>query len=207
MDAYVLFRLGHVVGAILLGGGLLAVFVSELRAYHTNDVHAFAEAAWYTAVFYDGLALPGALLLGASGLLLKLELGLGWFEQPWFTGMWGLFLFEVVEGNTVTRLQFRRTLQRSRAALPTGALTAEVRAEARSLLGQITHFLDVPLFLVIVWCGVMQPGSWSSGRRRRRGRPDRGCAPHSRGAAPGPARPARHRCPLRRTLGRRRRAR
>jgi Predicted integral membrane protein (DUF2269) len=161
MDAYVLFRLGHVVGAILLGGGLLAVFVSELRAYHTNDVHAFAEAAWYTAVFYDGLALPGALLLGASGLLLKLELGLGWFEQPWFTGMWGLFLFEVVEGNTVTRLQFRRTLQRSRAALPTGALTAEVRAEARSLLGQITHFLDVPLFLAIVWCGVMQPGSWS----------------------------------------------
>jgi uncharacterized membrane protein len=160
MDVYALFRLGHVVGAILLGGGLLAVFVSELRAYRTDEVHAFAEAAWYTAVFYDGLAVPGALLLAASGLLLKLELGLGWFEQPWFTGMWGLFLFEVVEGNTITRLQFRRTLQRSRAALRTGMLSAEVRAEARSLLGQITHFLDVPLFLVIVWCGVVQPDSW-----------------------------------------------
>ncbi len=121
---------------------------------------AAAGADLYSAIFYDGLAVPGALLLGASGLLLKSELGLGWLERPWFTGMWGLFLFEVVEGNTVTRLQFRRTLRRSRAALSTGVLSTEVRAEARSPLGQITHFLDVPLFLVIVWCGVMQPDSW-----------------------------------------------
>jgi uncharacterized membrane protein len=161
MDTYALLRLGHVVGAILLGGGLLAVFVSELRAWRTDDVRVFAEAAWYTATFYDGLVVPGALLLGASGLLLKLELGLGWFEEPWLVGMWGLFLFEVVEGNTVTRVQFRRALRRSRAALPAGSLTAEVRAETRSLLGQITHFLDLPLFLVIVWCGVIRPGSWS----------------------------------------------
>jgi predicted integral membrane protein DUF2269 len=160
MDVYALLRLGHVVGAILLGGGLLAVFISELRAYHTDDVRVFAEAAWYTATFYDGLAVPGALFLGVSGLLLRSELGLDWFDQPWFAGMWGLFLFEVVEGNTLTRVQFRRTLRRSRAALPTGVLTSEVRAEARSLLGQIAHFLDVPLFLVIVWCGVMKPESW-----------------------------------------------
>jgi uncharacterized membrane protein len=161
MDAYALLRFGHVVGAILLGGGLLAVFISELRAYRTGDVRIFAEAAWYTATFYDGLVVPGALLLGASGLLLKLELGVGWLDEPWLAGMWGLFLFEVVEGNTVTRAQFRRTLRRSRAALPAGDLTPELRAEARSLLGQFTHFLDLPLFLVIVWCGVVKPGSWS----------------------------------------------
>jgi uncharacterized membrane protein len=161
MDPYALLHLGHVVGAIVLGGGLLAVFISELRAYRTDDLRLFAEAAWYTATFYDGLVVPGALLLGASGLLLKRELGLGWFDAPWLAGMWGLFLFEFVEGNTVTRVQFRRTLRRSRAALRTGALTPEVRAQARSLLGQITHFLDLPLFLVIVWCGVIRPESWS----------------------------------------------
>jgi uncharacterized membrane protein len=161
MDPYALLRLGHVVGAIVLGGGLLAVFISELRAYRTDDLRLFAEAAWYTATFYDGLVVPGALLLGVSGLMLKRELGLGWFDAPWLAGMWGLFLFEFVEGNTVTRVQFRRTLRRSRAALRTGALTPEVRAQARSLLGQITHFLDLPLFLVIVWCGVIRPESWS----------------------------------------------
>ena len=73
----------------------------------------------------------------------------------------GPVLFEAVEGNTVTRAQSRRALRRSRAALLAGYLTAEVRAEARSLLGQITHFLDLPLFLVIVWCGVVKPASWS----------------------------------------------
>ena len=83
MDYYPLLRLGHIVGFVLLGGGLLAVFVSELRAYRTSDVHRFAEAAWYTATFYDALVLPGAVLVAVSGLLLIFELGLGIFGEPW----------------------------------------------------------------------------------------------------------------------------
>ena len=157
-----LLRFGHIVGFILLGGGLLAVFISELRAYRTDDVRVFAEAAWYTATFYDSLAVPGSLLLGGSGLLLVWELGLRWFDQPWFVGMWGLFLFEFIEGNTVTRVQFRRTLTRSREAVRSGVLTDEARGEARTLLAQITHFLDVPLFLVIVYCGAVRPATWSA---------------------------------------------
>ena len=35
----------------------------------------FAEAAWYTAIFYDALVLPGALLVGLSGLSLTFEPG------------------------------------------------------------------------------------------------------------------------------------
>jgi hypothetical protein len=45
VDSYALLRLGHIIGFIALGGGLLAVFVSELRAYRTADVHRFTEAA------------------------------------------------------------------------------------------------------------------------------------------------------------------
>jgi uncharacterized membrane protein len=161
VDYYTVLRFSHIVGFILLGGGLLAVLVSELRAYRTRDIHIFAEAAWYTATFYDGLVLPGAIVVGLSGLLLTLELGLGFFAEPWLVGMWGLFLFELIEGNTVTRVQFRRTLRRSRSALQSGELTNEHREEARTLLGQVTHFLDVPLFLVIVYCGAMRPGTWS----------------------------------------------
>jgi uncharacterized membrane protein len=161
MDYYSLLRLGHIVGFTMLGGGLLAVFVSELRAYRTSDVHRFAEAAWYTATFYDGLVLPGAVLVALSGLLLIFELGLGLFTEPWLVGMWGLFLFEFVEGNTITRRQFQRTLRRSRAALESGQLTVLDRAEARTALGRFTHFLDLPLFLVIVYCGAMRPDSWA----------------------------------------------
>lgn len=161
MDSYLLLRMLHIVGFILLGGGLVAVFVSELRAYRTTDVHRFAEAAWYTATFYDGLVVPGAVLLAVSGVLLILELGLGFFDEPWLVGMWGLFLFEMIEGNTVTRAQFRHTLRRSREALARGRLTDRDRDEARSLLGQVTHFLDLPVLLVIVYCGAMRPDSWT----------------------------------------------
>jgi uncharacterized membrane protein len=160
VDTYLLLRMVHIVGFILLGGGLSAVFVSELRAYRTTEVHRFAEAAWYTATFYDGLVVPGAVLLALSGVFLVLELGLGFFSEPWLVGMWGLFLFEVIEGNTVTRAQFRRTLRRSREALVSGRLTDRDRDEARNLLGQVTHFLDLPVLLVIVWCGAMRPDSW-----------------------------------------------
>jgi uncharacterized membrane protein len=161
LDYYLLLRLLHIVGFIILGGGLLAVFVSELRAYRSADINRFAEAARYTATFYDGLVLPGAVLVGLSGAFLIFELGLGLFTEPWLVGMWGLFLFEFIEGNTITRGQFQRTLRRSREALATGRLTGPDREEARTLLGRVTHFLDVPLFLVIVYCGAMRPDSWA----------------------------------------------
>ena len=161
MDVYALWKFLHIVGFILLGGGLLAVFVSELRAYRTDDVARFAEAAWYTAAFYDGLAVPGAILVGLSGLFLTFELGLGFFEAPWLVGMWGLFLFEFIEGNTVTRVQFRRTLRRCRDLNTAGRLGERDRDAARTRLGQLTHFLDVPLFLVIVYCGALRPDTWT----------------------------------------------
>ena len=161
MDYYTLLKFGHIVGFILLGGGLLAVFISELQAYRTTDIKVFAEASRYTAIFYDSFAISGALLVGVSGFFLVLELGLGFFEEPWVVGMWGLFLFEFIEGNTVTRTQFRKTLRRSRDALERGVpLTDDLREEARSLLNQIVHFLDIPLFTVIVYCGTVRPDSW-----------------------------------------------
>jgi len=162
MDYYTLLKFGHIIGFILLGGGLLAVFISELQAYRTTDMKVFAEAARYTAVFYDSLVISGALLVGISGFFLILELGLGFFEEPWVVAMWGLFLFEFVEGNTVTRIQFRKTLRQSHNARERGAsLTDDVRVEARSLLNQIVHFLDIPLFTVIVYCGTVRPDSWA----------------------------------------------
>jgi uncharacterized membrane protein len=161
MDYYSLLKLGHILGFILLGGGLLAVFMSELQAYRTSSLQVFAEASRYTAVFYDSFVISGAILVGVSGFFLILDLGLGFFEEPWIVGMWGLFLFEFIEGNTITRIQFRKTLRHSQAALEAGSdLTDDLRDEARGLINQITHFLDIPLFIVIVYCGSIRPDSW-----------------------------------------------
>ena len=159
MDTYLLLRFLHFVGFVCIGGGLLAVFVSELRAYRTRDPAVFAEAAWYTARFYDAVVLPGAALVALSGLLLIYELGLGYFSEPWLVGRWGLFLFEFLEGNTVTRIQFRRTLRRSQEIRHNAALSDIDRERARTPLGQVAHFLDLPLFLAMVYFGVTRPDS------------------------------------------------
>ncbi len=160
MDYYIFLLYSHILGFILLGGGLAAVFVSELRAYRAREVHVFVEAARYTAIQYDTLVLPGALVAGSSGLFLILELELGFFQEPWVVGMWGLFIFEFLEGNIFTRIQFRRTLRESVKLLEHGRLTEEARDDARTTIGLIVHFLDLPLFAVIVYCGVVRPETW-----------------------------------------------
>ena len=160
MDAYLLLRLLHFAGFIFIGGGLLAVFVSELRAYLTTETKSFVEAAQYTAIFYDGLVLPGAVMILISGPLLIHQLGVGYFAAPWIVGMWALFAFEFIEGNTITRIQFQRTLRLSKLLPQDQPLTKERREGVRSFLGQFAHFLDIPLFFAIVYCGVARPDDW-----------------------------------------------
>jgi len=160
MDLYLLLRFLHFTGFMLLGGGLAAVFVSEWRGYGATRPVVFAEAAYYTAILYDFVVVPGALTMAVTGPLLIWTLGLGYFDTPWLTGMWCLFVFEFIEGNTLTRVQFRRTLRVSRSWPEDRPLTEEVRREARTFIGRLAHFLDIPMVLVIVFLGVARPGSW-----------------------------------------------
>ncbi len=138
---------------------MLAVFVSEWRGYGATRTVVFAEAAFYTAIFYDFVVLPGAFLMLTTGPLLIWKLGF-YFDTPWLAGMRGQFLFEFIEGNSITRVQFRRTLTISRSLAEDEILTDEIRGRARTFIGRLAHFLDVPLFSVIVYCGVVRPDSW-----------------------------------------------
>ena len=160
MDLYLVLRFFHHIGYILLGGGLAAVFISEWRGYSATRAAAFSEAAFFTAILYDYVVVPGALTQVVTGPLLIWTLGYNDFDTPWLTGMWGLFLFEFIEGNTLTRVQFRRTLKVSRSLAEGEPLTDEIRGRARTFIGRLAHFLDVPLFTVIVYCGVARPDSW-----------------------------------------------
>jgi uncharacterized membrane protein len=160
MDLYQLLRYLHYIGFMFIGGGLLAVWVSEWRGYSATRTVLFAEASYYTAILYDFVVVPGALLQIVTGPLLIWKLGVGYFELPWLTAMWCLFLFEFIEGNTITRVQFRRTLKVSKALPEDQPLTEAKREEARTLLGRFVHFLDIPMVSVIVYCGVVRPDSW-----------------------------------------------
>jgi len=60
---YSLLKFAHVLGAILIGGGLISVWLSDLRSRQLRELPQFSEAVRNIAVFYDGVVVPGAVLL------------------------------------------------------------------------------------------------------------------------------------------------
>ena len=144
-----LLRFAHLVGVLLMGGGLLAVFMADLHGRPCRDAAAYAEAAALVARCYDALVVPGALLLAAAFQ------GSAVVDQPWLLAMIVLFTLEFIEGNTITRLAFRRLRRLSRTDDPALA------AARASRLAAFTHFLDLPILAVIVGLGVFRPMTWA----------------------------------------------
>lgn len=159
---YELLKFAHIVGLALISGGLIGVFISDLRSRQLVDLPLFAEAVRNIAVFYDGVVVPGALLLLISGTWLIVSFHGGWnfLAEPWLVGMVVLFAFEFVEGNTVTRLYFMRLRRLTREALERGYATSELERARTETVPTFTHFLDIPLLMVIISLGALRPDNW-----------------------------------------------
>lgn len=142
---------------------MIGVWVSDLQSRQLRDLTAFSEAVRNIAVFYDGVVVPGALILLISGTWLIVEFFGGWsfVAVPWLAGMVYLFAFEFVEGNTVTRVYFMRLRRLTREALAVGAVTPQLERTRAEGVPTFTHFLDLPILFVIVRLGALKPESWS----------------------------------------------
>jgi len=162
MDKYLLLRFAHLIGLMLMSAGLIGVFVADTRSRQVRDVKLLAQAVTFIAVFYDGLVVPGALLLLASGTWLIISYYGGWqfLKVPWLVGMVILFGLEFIEGNTITRLYFMRLRGLARAAVVEGRVTPELADARAEQLASFTHFLDIPILLVIVSLGALRPSDW-----------------------------------------------
>ena len=160
---YDLLKFIHILGAILIGAGLIGVWISDLRSRQLRELPQFSEAVRSIAVFYDGVVIPGALLLLFSGiwLIVKFFGGWGFLTIPWLAGMVVLFALEFVEGNTVTRLYFIRLRRMTRQARSIGRFTAELEKARAEQIPTFTHFLDLPILFVIVALGVLKPTTWT----------------------------------------------
>jgi uncharacterized membrane protein len=160
---YGLLKFFHLVGAVIMGGGLIGVWMADLRSRQLRELKPFSEAVRNIAVFYDGLVVPGALLLLASGTWMIVNLYGGWnfLRFPWLAGMVGLFAFEFIEGNTITRLYFMRLRRVTRSALNAGDVTLELQQARGERVPTFTHFLDLPLLFLIVALGAIRPTTWS----------------------------------------------
>ncbi len=114
-------------------------------------------------MFYDGVVVPGAVLLLVSGAWLIVAFHDSWafLTTPWLAGMVLLFAFELIEGNTVTRLYFLKLRRLTQAALRIGRFTPELQKARAESVPTFTHFLDLPILFLIVALGVTRPDSWT----------------------------------------------
>ncbi|MBX3330803.1 MAG: DUF2269 family protein [Nitrospira sp.] len=160
---YPVLKFLHLLGLTLIGAGLIGVWYADLRSRQVQELPVFAEAVRTIAVLYDGLVVPGALLLLGSGTWLIVAVYGGWafLGMPWLTGMVALFAFEFIEGNTITRLYFMRLRRLAREAVQKGKVTAELERARRRHMPTFTHFLDIPILFVVVALGAMRPNSWA----------------------------------------------
>lgn len=160
---YAVLKLVHIIGAILIGAGLIGVWVSDMRSRQCRELFQFSEAVRNIAVFYDGVVVPAALLLLVSGTWLIIEFFGGWdfVNAPWLAGMVFLFAGEVIEGNTVTRLYFMRLRRLTREALAAGGFTPQLEKARAESVPTFTHFLDLPILFLIVSLGTLKPGTWT----------------------------------------------
>jgi uncharacterized membrane protein len=156
---YLVLKYLHVLGAVLMGAGLVGVWLADLRSRQHRDLIRFSESVRYIAVFCDGVVVPGALILLFSGTWFTIQYYGGWrfLDVPWLTGMIALFVFEFVEGNTVTRLYFMKLRRLTDDALAVGEFTPALTTERSKLVPSFTHYLDLPMVFLIIALGVMKP--------------------------------------------------
>jgi hypothetical protein len=132
--------------------------MADLRSRQLHELKPFSEAVRNIAVSYDGLVVPGALLLLTSGtwMIVKFYEGWNFLQFPWLAGMVGLFVFEFIEGNTITRLYFVRLRRLTRSALDAGHVSPELQHARSELVPTFTHFLDLPMLFLIIALGTTQ---------------------------------------------------
>lgn len=159
---YAILKYLHVLGAVIMGAGLIGVWLADLRSRQHQDLVRFSEAVRYIAVFYDGVVVPGALILLFSGTWFTVKYYGGWdfIQIPWLVGMIGLFTFEFIEGNTITRLYFMKLRRLTDESLSKGDFTAELKIERGKLTPSFTHYLDLPMLFLIIALGVIKPNTW-----------------------------------------------
>ena len=146
----------------MIGGGLIGVWLSDLRSRQSRELVRFSESVRNIAVFYDGVVVPGAIVLLISGTWLIVEFYGGWnfISIPWLVGMVFLFVFEFIEGNTVTRIYFMRLRRLTQEALQVGELTPELEKARAENIPAFTHFLDLPMLFLIITLGALKPDNW-----------------------------------------------
>jgi hypothetical protein len=98
--------------------------------------------------------------ISGTWLIVAFYGGWNFISIPWLAGMVFLFVFEFIEGNTVTRIYFMRLRRLTHEALEIGEFTPELEKARAENVPAFTHFLDLPMLFLIITLGALKPDTW-----------------------------------------------
>lgn len=152
----------HAIGALLLGVALVAIWLATERVRRARDVGALRRAARNCGTLEKRMIAPGVLLVLASGTWLTVQYyGWAFTRIPWLAGMIALFVFQAVWANTATRLHALRLRRLLEAAPANGPVTPALEHARTNPLAAFGHYVEIPVFALIVALGVLRPASWT----------------------------------------------
>lgn len=160
--SYAWWLSAHLLGAALLGVAIVALWLVDERIRRANDCGSLRRAGRRADALVKLILAPGVLLLAISGGWLVGRYYGGWdfVRIPWLAGMAGLFVFQSVWANTVTRAhaqRMRRLLAGTRDADPLTPALERARSEPLARFGQQ---LEPLVFALIVALGLLRPMDW-----------------------------------------------
>ncbi len=116
----------HVLSAFWYVGGLVAVLLPLSRAWRSPDIQqqalAFAEASQY-----QGLLLPGVIVVGVSGVFLWAEMGYNPITTGWLLALEILYLIVLLICLPLMGIGLRRIYLLTLEAAKKGEVTPELR--------------------------------------------------------------------------------
>ena len=153
MDNYLLLKLLHILGAVVLAGTGSGIAFFMFMAHRSGNVQAIAVTTRHVVLADWLFTAPAVLLQFVTGLLLTHRLGFS-LTSPWFLSVMGLFVFIGLCWLPVVAIQYRlRKL--ANEALDTGVLSAAFHQQMRWWTA-----LGIPAFasiLLLFWLMVFKP--------------------------------------------------
>lgn len=160
--SYPLLLGAHVAGAILLGTAAVTMWRLDEQARRATDCGTLLDAARRTQVLGKRLLMPSVLLLAASGIgLVALHWGAWNFVRlPWLAAMAGLFVFQSVWAQVVTRPRAQRIDRLLAGQRSTDRLTPALEQTRDQPLARFGQHLEPLTVLLALGLGVLRPMDW-----------------------------------------------
>lgn len=161
--SYVPLLAAHLLGALLLGTAVVALWIVDARIRRARDCGTIARAGRRAGWVGQRVLMPGVLLLALTGAWLVAGYYDGWsfVRIPWLAGMAAIFVFQSAWARAVTHPRAARMRQLLAGTHDADPVTPALERARREPLARFGQQLEPALFALAVALGLLRPMDWA----------------------------------------------